>query len=74
MSLHKSLKQKNALTRRRNVLTRHERVERLKEDERWDDEASVFGLPKVKSKQIAAPAARKPKAEAAEEPAEDAES
>ena len=47
MSLHKSLKQTNALKRRRNVLTRAERIERLKEDEEWEDGMSPFGLPKV---------------------------
>ena len=54
--MHKSLKQKGHLTRRRNVLSRAERIERLKEDETWDEEkASVFGLPKVKVEVITAP-------------------
>jgi small basic protein (TIGR04137 family) len=49
MSLHKSLKLRNLLQRRRNVLTRHERLERLKSQGRLDPEQdSVFGLPKVK--------------------------
>ena len=49
MSLHKSLKQKNALQRRRNVLTRAERIDILQDRDKWDpDEDSVFGLPKTK--------------------------
>jgi small basic protein (TIGR04137 family) len=49
MSLHKSLKQKNALQRRRNVLTRAERIEILEDRGKWDpEEDSIFGLPKTK--------------------------
>ncbi len=58
MSLHKSLKQTNALRRRRNVLTRAERIERLKEDEEWEDGMSPFGLPKVEPATVTAPSAR----------------
>jgi len=47
MSIDPSLKIKGALTRHRNVLTRAERVEKLKEEERWTDEDSLYGLPKV---------------------------
>ena len=48
MSIDRSLKIRGALTRHRNVLTRAERVEKLKEEERWTEEdESVLGLPKV---------------------------
>jgi small basic protein (TIGR04137 family) len=47
MSVDPSLKIKGALRRHRNVLTRAERIEKLKEEERWTDEDSVFALPKV---------------------------
>ena len=58
MSLHKSLKHKNRLVRRRNVLTRAERIEKLQEGERWDEgRDSVFGLPKVKVAKARTPAA-----------------
>lgn len=68
MSLHKSLKRKDHLTRRRNVLTRAERLERLKKDERWDEEKdSVFGLAKVQPEVIVAPTARPRAAEKVEE-------
>jgi small basic protein (TIGR04137 family) len=35
------------LVRHRNVLNRVERLEKLKEEEKWADGKSVFGLPKV---------------------------
>lgn len=47
MSIDRSLKIKGALSRHRNVLTRAERIDTLKDEERWDEEQSVFGLPKV---------------------------
>lgn len=47
MSIDRSLKIKGALTRHRNVLSRAERIEMLKEEQRWTEEESVFGLPKV---------------------------
>jgi small basic protein (TIGR04137 family) len=47
MSIDPSLKIKGALTRHRNVLTRAERIEKLKEEERWSEDDSLLGLPKV---------------------------
>ncbi len=47
MSMDRSLKIKGALRRHRNVLNRAERVEQLKDEERWSEGDSVFGLPKV---------------------------
>ncbi len=47
MSIDPSLKIKGALTRHRNVLTRAERIEQLKEEERWSEDDSLLGLPKV---------------------------
>ena len=47
MSIDRSLRLKDALVRHRNVLTRAERIERLKDEERWEEDGSVFGLPKV---------------------------
>ncbi|MFC1781594.1 small basic protein [Planctomycetota bacterium] len=47
MSIDPSLKIKGALSRHRNVLTRAERIERLKEEERWAEGDPVIGLPKV---------------------------
>ena len=75
MSLDKSLKRKDILRRRRNVLTRAERIERLTEDERFNSEAdSVFGLPKVKPADvIVAPAKARKEETVEEEAAEGAE-
>ncbi|UCC22101.1 MAG: small basic protein [Planctomycetota bacterium] len=47
MSVDPSLKIKGALKRHRNVLTRAERIEKLTEEERWTEEDSLLGLPKV---------------------------
>ena len=47
MSIDPSLKIKGALSRHRNVLTRAERIEQLKEEEHWSEEDSLLGLPKV---------------------------
>jgi len=64
MSVDRSLKLKDALVRHRNVLTRAERIDRLKEEERWADGTSVLHLPKVAHRKSAA--GKKAKAEAAE--------
>jgi len=53
MSLDKSLKSKDLLERHRNVLTRAERIERLKELGRWTDDMNVLGLPKVAHRKAA---------------------
>jgi len=47
VSIHKTLKVTGSLTRARNVLTRLERIEKLKKQEKWEDSYSIFGLPKV---------------------------
>jgi len=47
MSIDPSLKIKGALSRHRNVLKRAERIELLKEEDRWTEEDSLLGLPKV---------------------------
>ena len=48
MTIDKSLKIKKGVSRSRNVLTRVERIEKLQSQERWTDEASPLGLPKVR--------------------------
>jgi small basic protein (TIGR04137 family) len=61
MSIDPSLKLKNALVRHRNVLTRAERLETLKDEERWSEGDPVLGLPKVAHRKSAA--GKKAKAE-----------
>ena len=51
MSIDRSLKIKGALIRHRNVLTRAERLEKLKEEEQWSEGDSLLGLPKVAHRQ-----------------------
>ena len=46
MTIDKSLKVKAGAISNRNVLTRAERIVKLKEAERWKDGQSVLGLPK----------------------------
>ena len=52
MSMDRSLKAASALTRHRNVLTRAERIKQLAEEERWSEEQSVLGLPKVAHRSV----------------------
>ena len=48
MSMDKSLRRKNSLSRTRNVLTRAERVLLLKSEDKWKPEQSPFGIQKVR--------------------------
>jgi small basic protein (TIGR04137 family) len=48
MSIDKSLRRKNSLQRTRSVLTRGERIQQMKNEEKWPDGRSPFGLPKTK--------------------------
>ena len=47
MSIDRSLKVKGALKRHRNVLSRGERIDVLKTEDRWEEGGPVTGLPKV---------------------------
>ena len=62
MSIDKSLKRKNSLSRARSVLTRAERIKTLKDQEKWTDGRSPFGLPKVRVVKIVLKKAKKEKA------------
>ena len=48
MTIDKSLKSRKGIARARNVLTRAEQITRLQDMDRWTEEASPFGLPKVR--------------------------
>jgi small basic protein (TIGR04137 family) len=63
MSIDKSLRRKNSLERARNVLTRGERIKVLKDEERWQDGRSPYGLPKVKVIKVVVKKAKKAKEE-----------
>ena len=47
MSIDRSLRSADALVRHRNVLTRAERIEHLKELGEWTDESTALGMRKV---------------------------
>ena len=75
MSIDRSLKIKGALSRHRNVLTRAERIEQLKDEENWSEGDSLFGLPKVAHRKgHAGPKAKAAPAKQAEAEAETPES
>lgn len=52
MSRHKTLKCKDNLARHRNVLTRAERVDVLRESGRWSDDLTVVGMAKVGHRKV----------------------
>lgn len=52
MSMDKTLKGRNTLMRHRNVLTRAERIEYLKEAGRWTEDSAPIGLPKVAHRKV----------------------
>lgn len=53
MTIDKSLKVRRGATSTRSVLTRAERLDRLKETERWKEGDSPLGLPKVRVRKLA---------------------
>ncbi len=63
MSIDKSLRRKDQLARARSVLTRGERIKVLKNEERWEEGRSPFGLPKVKVVKVVIKKAKKAKEE-----------
>ena len=62
MSLDKSLRRKSRLVRARNVYTREERILRLQAIERWGEDQSPLGLPKVRIVRTVAGRKKKKKA------------
>tara|TARA_R110002049_G_scaffold46487_1_gene135131 strand:- start:77399 stop:77614 length:216 start_codon:yes stop_codon:yes gene_type:complete len=48
MTMDRSLKVKAGAIKTRNVMTRAERVARLKELDRFDEDSSIVGMPKVR--------------------------
>jgi small basic protein (TIGR04137 family) len=66
MSIDVSLRMKSSLVRHRNVLTRAERVERMKADGRLDDKKGVLGLAKVGNRKPKTAAKTKKKEEGAD--------
>lgn len=61
MSIDRSLKIGNALSRHRNVLSRAERVEKMTEEGMWQEGDDVTGLPKVSNRKAGAGGKKKKK-------------
>ena len=72
MTIDKSLKVKAGMLRSRNVLTRAERLEKLKAADRWSEGDSVLGMPKVRVQKLALKKKKKAKKEEEEGAAEEA--
>ena len=66
MTMDKSLKVRRGLVRARSVLTRAERIERLKATDRWQEGDSPFGLAKVRVYKLAVKKKKKKKEEEGE--------
>jgi small basic protein (TIGR04137 family) len=67
MTMDKSLKQRRGLIRSRSVLTRAERIEKLKDADRWQEGDSPFGLSKVRVYKLSMKKKKKKKQEDEEE-------
>ena len=63
MTIDKSLRIRTGMMRTRNVLTRAERIEKLKASDRWADGDTVHGLPKVRVQKLALKKKKKAKKE-----------
>jgi small basic protein (TIGR04137 family) len=72
MTMDKSLRIHRGLIRARSVLSRAERIERLKTQDRWKEGDSPFGLSKVRVYKMAVKKKKKKKEEEGEEGAETA--
>lgn len=53
MTLDRSLKGKGRLARARSVLSRDERIAKMREEDRWIEGRSPFGLPKMRVAKVA---------------------
>ena len=53
MTIDKSLKVKSGSVKSRNVLNRSERLARLQELDRWTEDSTILGMPKVRVTKIA---------------------
>ena len=65
MSMNKTLKSKQSLSRHRNVLSRAERIGQMKDDGLWTDESLPVGLPKISHRKAKVGKKEKKKDEAA---------
>jgi small basic protein (TIGR04137 family) len=66
MTMDKSLRVRKGSSSVRGVLSRAERITKLKEQERWQDGRSPLGLPKVRVQKLSMKKKKKAKEEGAE--------
>ena len=67
MTIDKSLKIRRGMIRTRNVLTRAERIEKLRDTDRWQEGDSPTGLAKVRVQTVVIKKKKKKKEEEATE-------
>jgi len=63
MTIDKSLRTRKGIVRARNVLTRAERIEKLLQQDRWNEEDGPCGLPKVRIYRVVVKKKKKKKGE-----------
>ena len=68
MTMDKSLRRRSALVRNRSVLSRAERIERLRASDRWQESDSPLHLPKVRVYKLTVKKKKKKKEEEEEQP------
>jgi small basic protein (TIGR04137 family) len=66
MTIDKTLRIKRGTTSNRSVLTRVERIQKLKSAEKFTDETSPYGLPKVRVRKLTMKKKKKEKKEGEE--------
>jgi small basic protein (TIGR04137 family) len=69
MSQHPTLKVDSVGAKHRNVLSRNERIKKMQEQNKWQERASVYNLPKIKSMKIKVKKTKEAPAEGAAAPA-----
>ena len=74
MTIDKSLKIRRGMIRTRNVLTRAERIEKLRDTDRWQEGDSPTGLAKVRVQTVVIKKKKKKKEEEGAEGSEEGES
>lgn len=67
MSIDKSLKRKSGIVQVRSVLTRVERITKMKEEEKWKEGMSPYGIPKTRVVKVMLKKPKKAKAAEGEE-------
>ncbi len=63
MTIDKSLKVRRGMVKSRSVLTRAERIVKLREQDRWQEGDSPLGLPKVRVYKLSVKKKKKKKEE-----------